>query len=393
MSNSYPPIKLGEIVREEHEPIGVFDGAGLPVLGVTNIEGVTQTGVKASDDRSKYLRLRPRRFVYNPYRINVGSLGLSSDTQDGICSPAYVVFAPTERVNAKFLLFFLKSARGSQLINFHGNRGSVRSALRFHDLCQIEIPLPPLEDQRRIVTRIEELSAKIEQVRLLRKHVGDEAAAIMGSELGAKFAALAESFPVKALGELASHILDGPHITPHYLSEGVPGIPFVTVKNMVTGTLNFDDLNYISEDDHRVFTKRCKAERGDVLYSKDGATRGRPCFVDTDREFSFFVSVALIKPMRERLDGRYLAYLLNSNWIKDRMSNRSRGDMIPHIVLREIRAFPVPVPSLIEQRTIVAHLDKLQKKLESLKSMQTEGSRELDALLPSILDKAFRGEL
>jgi type I restriction enzyme S subunit len=171
------------------------------------------------------------------------------------------------------------------------------------------------------------------------------------------------------------------------------GVPFVTVRNMVTGKLSFDNLNYISREDHREFTRRCHAERGDVLYSKDGATKGRPCFVDTDTEFSFFVSVALIKPLRDRLDGRYLTHLLNSSWIKDRMIDKSRGDMIPHIVLREIRAFPVPLPSLDEQRRIVGELDALQSKLDSVKALQNETAAELDAMLPAILDKAFMGHL
>ena len=166
----------------------------------------------------------------------------------------------------------------------------------------------------------------------------------MSSHLGTAFAALAKKFSVYPLGELTSHIVDGPHQTPQYLPEGVPGVPFVTVKNMVTGTLSFTGCNYISEEDHRSFTKRCQAEHGDVLYSKDGATRGRPCLVPTGREFSYFVSVALIKPLRDRLDGPYLVHLLGSNWITDRMIGKSRGDMIPHIVLREIHAYPVPLP-------------------------------------------------
>ncbi|MEJ7594171.1 MAG: restriction endonuclease subunit S [Planctomycetaceae bacterium] len=149
----------------------------------------------------------------------------------------------------------------------------------------------------------------------------------------------------------------------------------------------------MSENDHRLFTKRCKAEHGDVLYSKDGATRGRPCFVDTNREFSYFVSVALIKPLRDELDGHYLVHLLNSNWIKDRMVAKSRGDMIPHIVLGEIRAFPVPVPSLAEQRRIVAELDALQAEVDAMQRLQSETAAELDALLPAILDRAFKGEL
>jgi type I restriction enzyme S subunit len=75
------------------------------------------------------------------------------------------------------------------------------------------------------------------------------------------------------------------------------------------------------------------------------------------------------------------------------MVSKSRGDMIPHIVLREIRAFPIPNPPLSEQRRIVTYLDDLQAKVDTLKQLQTETAAELDALLPSVLDKAFKGEL
>jgi type I restriction enzyme S subunit len=255
-------------------------------------------------------------------------------------------------------------------------------------------PLPErFQEQRRIVARIEELAAKINEARGLRQKAAEEAEALIGAELRAKFLTFAKVYPIKALEELTSHIIDGPHVTPHYLPNEFTGIPFVTVKNMVTGKLIFESLNYISEEDHRQFTARCKPEYGDVLYSKDGATRGRPCFVDTKKEFSFFVSVALIKPLRDRLDGRYLVHLLNSSWIKDLVVNRSRGDMIPHIVLREIRAFPIPLPALSEQHRIVNELDSLQSKVASLKRFQAETGAELNALLPSILDKAFNGAL
>jgi type I restriction enzyme S subunit len=115
--------------------------------------------------------------------------------------------------------------------------------------------------------------------------------------------------------------------------------------------------------------------------------------VDTDREFNIFVSVALIKPIRDRLDGRYLCYVLKSTWIKERMAAKSRGDMIPHIVLKEIRNFPIPTPPIDDQRHIVAYLDNMQSKLDALKCLQNETAAELDALMPSILDRAFRGEL
>jgi type I restriction enzyme S subunit len=105
------------------------------------------------------------------------------------------------------------------------------------------------------------------------------------------------------------------------------------------------------------------------------------------------VSVALVKPKRGLLDGEFLTWALKTPYLQERMLARSRGDMIRHLVLREIRDLTVPVPPFQEQRRIVAELDTLQAKVDALKSVQSETSAELDALMPSILDKAFRGEL
>ena len=82
------------------------------------------------------------------------------------------------------------------------------------------------------------------------------------------------------------------------------------------------------------------------------------------------MSVASIKPLRERLDGRYLAHLLSSQWVKDRMVEQSRGDMIPHIVLGEIREFPVPLPPLPEQCRLVRYLDGLSAKAALSKQLE-----------------------
>ncbi|WP_296201813.1 restriction endonuclease subunit S [uncultured Hyphomicrobium sp.] len=314
--------------------------------------------------------------------------------QDGKFALANLLVALKPRkadlCDAKFLYHLLQTRKDELLVPLM--LGTANVSLKERDIAGVTIPLPPLDEQRRIVARIEELALKVEEARGLRRIAIDETSALLPAYLGAKFRELASRYPILPLGELSSHVVDGPHQTPSYLPDA-NGVPFVTVKNMVTGKLSFENLNYVSRDDHRDFSRRCRAERGDVLYSKDGATKGRPCYVDTDEEFSFFVSVALIKPLRDRLDGRYLVHLLNSSWIKDRMIDKSRGDMIPHIVLREIRAFPVPLPPLHEQRRIVAELDALQAMVDAVKGLQAETAAELDAMIPAILDKAFKGEL
>ena len=238
--------------------------------------------------------------------------------------------------------------------------------------------------------------AKIEDARRLRQDVGLHSDAILGAHLNNLFGNFYTAEPgvlnfqnFAKIGEVSSDVADGPHITPTY---GPDGVPFVTVLNITSGRVNFANLKYITQEQHQTFQRRARVERGDVLITKDG-TIGVPCYVDTDRDFSFFVSVALVKPKNTVLDGRFLTWALHAPYLQNRMRARSRGDMIRHLVLREIRDLTIPVPSLEEQIRIVADLDEFQAKINSLEDLQKETSKELDALMPSILSKAFSGGL
>lgn len=396
MKRAWHMAPLGEVVRHRKEFVVIDDlttyrrpRVRLHAQGVVLRDELPGALIKTKQQQV----CRAGELLVAEIDAKVGGFGIVPQALDGaIVSSHYFLFATEEaRIDRQFLDYFIRTPAFRSQVEAQGSTNY--AAIRPTDVLGYEVPLPPLEEQRRIVARIEELFVHIRAARALRAQGIEETSALVSSHLGAEFEKLATVHPVRPLVELTSHIVDGPHQTPQYLGKGSAGVPFVTVKNMVSGTLDLTNLNYVSACDHRLFTKRCVAERGDVLYSKDGATRGRPCLVDTDQEFSFFVSVALIKPLRDRLDGRYLVHLLNSNWIKDRMIGKSRGDMIPHIVLREIRAFPVPVPTLSEQRRIVTELDCIQGAVNALKSLQAETVAEVDALLPAILDRAFEGGL
>lgn len=153
------------------------------------------------------------------------------------------------------------------------------------------------------------------------------------------------------LREVCSVITDGVHKTPNYVEKGVP---FVTVKNLTRSPgISFEDLNYVSEADHEEFIKRAHPQRGDVLLSKDGATLGVPRVVETDHPFSIFVSVALLKPDRSRLDPHYLCYALEAPVLGGRLVRNQTGSAIRHIHLIDLRSARMPLPPLNDQRRLV----------------------------------------
>lgn len=104
---SFPTRKLKDsVIRSKKRYCNLKEE--LMVYGVTNTKGLTITGKKTSVDKSKYLVVSENEFVYNPYRVNVGSIGLAPPGFKGIVSPAYVVFKVNKDICSKVSILLLE---------------------------------------------------------------------------------------------------------------------------------------------------------------------------------------------------------------------------------------------------------------------------------------------
>jgi type I restriction enzyme S subunit len=260
-----------------------------------------------------------------------------------------------------------------------------RVRLQENKFLALEIPLPPLAEQQRVVARIEELAAQIHEARTLRRQAAEEAEALIASARS-RFFSVNDECP--GLAEVCRDVTDGTHDTPRYVDEG---IPFLTGKDISPLGLNFDDARFISEEDHRRFSQHCPVEIGDVLLTLIG-TIDKVAIVDTDRPFSI-KNVGLLKPDKGRLDSRYLFNYLQSSPFQEQAVSYAKRTAQAFVGLKKLRIVKIPVPPLPEQCRIVAELDALQAEVDALKRLQAETSAELDALIPSILDRAFNGSL
>lgn len=101
----------------------------------------------------------------------------------------------------------------------------------------------------------------------------------------------------------------------------------------------------------------------------------------------------LLRSETRVIHSRYLLHFLNSPCFTDQIAASGRGQTHPHIRVGDAPHFFLPLPPMEEQVKIVAKLDELQSKLDSVKALQTVTAAELDAMLPAILDRAFAGEL
>jgi type I restriction enzyme S subunit len=189
------------------------------------------------------------------------------------------------------------------------------------------------------------------------------------------------------LGEVAIKITDGAHRTPTYVPAGVP---FVSVKDFSAGRLDLANTRFITEDEHRELYKRCDPRRGDILIGRIG-TLGRAVLVDTDREFSLFVSVGLIRFSHAMLAPEYLRTLLNSPFVEaefDRIKIGG-GTHTNKLNLGDLHTVALPIPPLAEQHRIVAKVNALMALCDALEASladtTTARSRLMDATLADAL--------
>ena len=302
-----------------------------------------------SEVESTKLRFEPGDIIFGKRRVYQRKVAVA-DT-DGICSAhAMVLRAKPDTVLPDFLPFFMQSDLFMERA-LSISVGSLSPTINWKALAKEEFLLPPLQEQARILdlmtaiqANVDALIAQADATKLVFQSAVDD---VFGRP------AKLDGYQVASLKSLSQKIVDGVHHTPTYVREGVP---FLTVENLTRGSgIDFSNTRFVSEVDHREFIKRAHPENGDVLISKDG-TLGVSRVVETEVEFSIFVSVAMVKPKPEILDPWFLRFYFESSLFKRHIASRVSGSALKHIHLIDLRESPIPLLEIEEQRRASANL-------------------------------------
>lgn len=251
-----------------------------------------------------------------------------------------------------------------------------------------ELP-PPLEEQRQIVARVEELVGKIEEVRSLRQKALEEISHIIRASQEKFFANTPDSID---LGNVSTVIDPNPsHRYPIYIDNGIPIIS--TVDFVGDNEISTKNAKHIPFSFYEDTIEKFGIGEGDIIFSRKGKVgyaRQHPANV----KLAMTHTLCVIKPDRNKVLPRYLLHFTRSPvFINYLMGTMNPNVGVPTLGLGVIRSAPFNLPPLPEQHRIVTYLDELQTQVDTMKKLREEAIKEHDALLPSILDKAFKGEL
>lgn len=173
------------------------------------------------------------------------------------------------------------------------------------------------------------------------------------------------------------------------------GMPIIRMANIdLEGNLDLSDLSYYNASEVEKTTFAVK--QGDLLLNwRSGSQKhvGKTALFDKDGEFVFASFLLRIRADLDVISPEYLKIVINFMRADGIFLDAQRFQVNTKLNAKEFAEFPIMVPPLEVQRRLVAYLDGLQTQIEKLHRLQSESQKELDALLPSILDKAFKGEL
>jgi type I restriction enzyme S subunit len=381
MKQSWPTVSLGELLRLERrkvkvEPEKLYQEIGIYCFGRGIFHKTPRTGFEVGE-KDLFL-MKQGDFILQVTFAWEGAIAVVSAAEDGMYgSTRYPTFRVDEsRCVPQFLLNYFATDQGrQQLVKICPGSAGRNRVLSIKRIPEVLVLLPSLAEQRRVVARIEELAAQIHEARTLRKQATREAEALLTT---ARRAAIEESKAKSvSLEDACAEIIDNLHSNPR-LSE--TGIPCIRSPDVGFGTLNLNGAQRTDEDEFRRRTVRGEPRENDIVFVREGGGTGKCAVVRQGQRFSLGQRVMMLRPNTEIVLPRFFLHQLLAPQIQgDQIAPLSKGSASPHLNIATLRRFNLILPPLPEQRRIVAELDALQA--------------EVDALLPAVLDRAFKGEL
>ena len=337
----------------------------------------------------------------------VGTLGfvhIVEGTKKFYYKDAYILcFENKFNLNPKYTKLVIESDYTQKVI-YGGSKGTTVDQLTIENAKELWIPFPPLSEQEKIVSQVENIFLQIHNLdqeksdlqtiikqtkskildlaihgKLVPQDPNDEPAKELLKRIATsdnrpykKFEGevsfdIPESWIWMKLPDLCKmSIKDGTHKTPTY-ADKENGIPFLSSKDVTSGKIDWSKIKYITKELHEELYKRIAPQKNDILLAKNGTT-GVAALVEDDTIFDIYVTLAVIRPDCDIVNPQYLLSIINSQFCKNQFDSHLLGIGVPNLHLNEINKTSVPLPPLAEQQRIVSKIEELFSYLDTISS-------------------------
>ncbi|MFA6331541.1 MAG: restriction endonuclease subunit S [Methanoregula sp.] len=443
MQSNVPMVKLGDLLTLSKVPVTINPLSQYKQVTVRLFhKGLVLREEKTGQEiQSNQWLVKKDQFLISRIDARNGAMGIVPSELDGaVVTNDFLRYdIDTEQLDVKFF-DFLTSTENFVLQCVRTSEGTTnRKRLQPDLFLEIKIPLLALEAQQQIVVTLERLMKKINEARKEKLVAISQTESILATTLLKAFHPIYdhEIFFSKSAEQLLleqankyksspSLIFNNAHPeNPNIFEKGLYDLPqgwmwsdlgsvlirfvdcvndtpdfslntteFIGLKstNIKPYTIDLREQWYLTKDDFDRWNRREKPQAGDLILTRE-APMGNVCILPNKFNFCLTQRLMLLRNDPDFIDSRYLLHYLNSPYFKNQVNEQCRGLTTPHLRVGDAPNIKIPIAPLEIQRRIVAHLDRLQAKVDEVKWLQAETEREIVALVPAVLAKAFGGAM
>lgn len=379
-----PPIKkLGEVLERivgggtPSTSNASYWGGDIPWASVKDIkEGIfVLTGTKDSITeeglKNSAATLAPKGTLIISTRMGLGRV-VKAEIDTAINQDLKALF-PKSGLDVDYLLLFLR-ANAQEIIS--KGSGATVSGIRIEHIRNLEIPLPPIGEQRKIVARLENLLGKIKEAKRLRAEAQENTDNLLSAELHKIFE------EGKKMGWKEKMIGD---VAPIMRESNKKLLPYVGMEGIESNSGKFIG----SLEPKKVKSNTFYFDQSCVLYGRLRPYLNKVLMPDFEGHCS--TEMFPLVPDQKYLLRAYFWYWITQKSFVDRAMQTNKGSRMPRADMEEVMKFKIPLPPPDEQKKIVARLDKLSQLVEGLRQAQARTLSDLVALEQSVLHQAFNG--
>ena len=336
--------RLGDICEKKIDTIKAAYKGDIDYVDISSIDNqrkiITQIQSMSIEDapsRAKQL-VFPGDILVSTVRPNLNAVALITKNTDNalVASTGYCVLRCLPNADNKYVFYFCQSPTFIEKLVVQAT-GASYPAVTSAIIRECALPLPPLEEQRKIAAVLDKVSGLIAK----RRQQLDKLDELVKSRFIEMFGDVPEEEKV-TIAEICKIITDGTHQPPKFTNTG---IPFLFVSNIITNDICYDAEKFISKETYAELIKRTPIEIGDILLSTVGSY-GHPAIVKTDRRFCFQRHIAYLKPKSDMVKSEYLRGAILSDNVQRQIDERVKGIAQKTLNLSEIRKIRLQLPPM-----------------------------------------------
>ena len=298
-----------------------------------------------------------------------------------IASGEWIVFRNDEIHGPYFRQLLVSDTFNSQFMQtVAGVGGSLLRARPAH-VAKIEVPLPPLDEQRRIAAILDGADELRTKRREAIAHLDALAQSIYDDMFGE------QNFQPALLLENCEIIVDCVNKTAPVVDHATP-FKMIRTTNVRNGQVNLDETRFVTEEVFNKWNSRARPRRGDVILTRE-APMGEAGILQSDEKVFLGQRTILYRPYPSRLTAEFLLHSFRSDLMQREFTKYGSGSTVKHLSVPYCRDLAIPTPPIAMQRLFASRI----AAVERLKDRHRSQLAELDSLFASLQHRAFKGEL